>query len=252
MISYRNFIEFEKGTFPLIISVPHGGTLDCEGISKRKNGIQGIDKRTIELARDLISSVKNISRIKTSIERKPSYFFSKVPRSRIDLNRKESEAYNPDSLLGREIYRFYHDKINSQILENIKLFNYSLLIDIHGFEKNQRPQGFRDVELILGTNNLDSFFPQTIPKKEWQNNLRGMIIKKFLELDISIAPGHPRRSEYVLTGGFITQQYGASKIPNSQAIQIEFSDRIRLFDKDLKNTVINALTEVILHEILKY
>lgn len=249
MIPYRDFVEFEKGTLPLIISVPHGGKLVCESIPKRKKGIHGIDGRTIELARDLISSIRNVSRINMSIEQNPSYIISNVQRSKIDLNRKASEAYNPDSLKGREIYRFYHDKINSQVLENIKLFNYSLLIDIHGFEKNKRPPGYRDVEIILGTNNLESFFNNPIPKKEWGNTLRGKIIENFLNLGIPIAPGHPRRNEYVLTGGFITQRYGASKIPNAQALQIEFSDTIRLFDDKLRSLVLRTLAQTIFKKI---
>lgn len=71
-----------------------------------------------------------------------------------------------------------------------------------------------------------------------------------MNLDIPIAPGRLRRKEYVLTGGYIIKQYGSSKIPGSQSIQIEFSDRIRLYDGDLKRKVLEALSEVLLDEIL--
>ncbi len=252
MKTYKNFIKFEKGTFPMVISVPHGGTSDCEIIPKRLNGIHGIDKNTIELAQDLILYIKQISKNLSFIEKKPSCIISKVQRNKIDLNRKKSEAYNHNSFLGKEIYRFYHYKIKDLISENLRLFNYSMLLDIHGFEKDNRPTGFRDVELILGTNNLESFYSKSVPKKNWGNNIRGKIIQRFLELGIPIAPGHPRRKEYVLTGGFITQQYGASKCPNSQAIQIEFSDRIRLFDKKLRTQVLRILAEIFYKEILKF
>ena len=123
-----------------------------------------------------------------------------------------------------------------------------MLIDIHGFEKDKRPKGFRDVELILGTNNLESLYPNSIPKKDWGKNLRGKIVKEFNNLNIAIAPGHHLRREFVLTGGYITAKYGASHIKNSQTIQIEFSDKIRLYDKELKKIVLSTLAELIYKE----
>ncbi|MEJ2294177.1 MAG: hypothetical protein P8Y23_05355, partial [Candidatus Lokiarchaeota archaeon] len=71
------------------------------------------------------------------------------------------------------------------------------------------------------------------------------IISKFLDLDIPIAPGHQRRREYVLSGGYITKKYGASQLKNSKSIQIEFSDRIRIYDGDLKSKVLKSLAEII-------
>ena len=149
----------------------------------------------------------------------------------------------------RDIYQCYHEKLRNIIKENIKIFNRSIIIDIHGFEKHKRPPGYRDVELILGTNNLNSLFNHAVPRRDWDKNIRGNIIKKFLDISIPIAPGHPRRKEYVLTGGFITQKYGAAQIPKSQAIQIEFSDRIRFHDEDLKKLVLTSLAEVLIDEL---
>ncbi len=246
-----NLIRFERGTIPLIISVPHGGKLECESIPERVKGVLGIDKSTIKLAQNLISHIKKISKLHTSIEKSPSYIISHIRRSKIDLNRKEGEAFNTSSTLAKDLYQLYHKTLKSLILENLRSFNQSLLIDIHGFEKKNRPSGFRDVELIFGTNNLESFYSETLPKKSLDSNLRGNLINKFLELNIPIAPGHPKRKEYVLTGGYITKQYGASHIPKSKAIQIEFSDRVRLFDKDLRNVVLLTLAEIFFKEVTK-
>jgi len=238
MTDLENYVRYKKGVIPLIISVPHGGPLECETLPKRESGILGIDKGTIELAEGLIASTNN-----------PSYVISNVRRNKIDMNREESKAYPKGSTLAKEIYQFYHSKIRELIDNNIVTFNRSLLIDIHGFEKSKRPQGYRDVELILGTENLNSLFSTPVPKKDRDKNIRGKLLNKFLELNIPIAPGHPRRKEYVLTGGYITQQYGASQIEKSQAIQIEFSDRIRLYDKDLKNLVLSTLIDIFSKEI---
>jgi len=243
VVDIKDYIEYYRGSIPLIISVPHGGTTICDNIPRRTNGILGIDKDTIKLACELIEMIKNIFKFKT-----PSYIISKIHRAKIDFNRSSYEAFDQESELAKEIYHFYHNKIEELILYNLETFNYSMLIDIHGFEKDKRPKGFRDVELILGTNNLESLYPNSIPKRDWGKNLRGKIVKEFNILNIAIAPGHHLRREFVLTGGYITTKYGASKIKNSQTIQIEFSDKIRLYDKELRNIVLSTLAELLYNE----
>jgi len=249
MKNIENFIIYHKGDIPLIISVPHGGTLKVKRIPFRSNGITGIDKKTKELALILIKKVKEFYRIRNLKNESPSYIISNVHRSKIDLNRIESEAYNKDSEVAKEIYRFYHEKIKELINYNLEHFKTSLLIDIHGFEKDKRPKGFRDVDLILGSNNLKTILGNNVPRRFWKQNIRGRIIKKYLNLNISIAPEHPLRREYILTGGYITKKYGASKIYNSRTLQIEFSDKIRLYDDKLKEIVLSTLVEALCDEI---
>jgi N-formylglutamate amidohydrolase len=250
-LEIEKYIKFERGSLPLIISVPHGGTLEIKGIPNRSQGVLGIDKATIELAQELNSLLKNISPKYFSTPQTPSTIISKIRRKQIDLNREQSEAYSPDSNLAEKFYLFYHDKIKELILENINKFDNSILLDLHGFEKDKRPQGYRDVEIILGTNNLASFFSEPVSVKNRANNLRGNIIKKFIDLDIPIAPGHPRRKEYVLMGGYITRKYGASELEKSQVMQIEISDRIRIYDKELRNRVLESLADILLSHISK-
>lgn len=237
------FIEHKKGKLPIIISVPHGGTLRVDSIPDRPKGILGTDKATIPLAKAIISYIKQMSNVE------PSYVISKVHRCKIDLNRNESESYPINSQIAKKIYQLYHKKILEIIKHNLESFDYSLLIDIHGFEKDKRPKGYMDVELVLGTNNLSSLSSELVPVIKRESNIRGKIIKKFLELNIPIAPIHPHGKEYILTGGYIIQQYGAAKIPKSQAIQIEFSDNIRINNPPLKYKVLKALSEVLLSEI---
>ncbi|MFW9998529.1 MAG: hypothetical protein ACFE9Q_01330 [Candidatus Hodarchaeota archaeon] len=249
MFEIREYIECEEGNIPLIISVPHGGILECNSIPERNEGVLGIDKGTIEFSKDLIELINQKFKSEVFNEKIPLLIFSKVRRSKIDFNRVETEAYNQTSFLARDIYNYYHYKIIEWIQNNLKRFNCSLLIDIHGFEKDKRPSGFRDVDVILGTNNLESLFHEPVRKREWENNIRGKIIQSFLELDIPIAPGHPRRREYVLKGGYITRTYGAFNIPKSQAVQIEISDKIRLHDKELKEKVTEIFANIFFEDM---
>jgi N-formylglutamate amidohydrolase len=248
MLSLKKCVKFRKGTIPLILSVPHGGILECEEIPIRQNGVLGIDKGTIELGERLVKYMKKTSNSSRFKKRVPTIIISKVHRNRIDLNREEREAYVVGSSLAKAIYSHYHNIIKETIIDNIKIFNNSLLIDIHGFETKDRPKGFRDVDLILGTNNLTSFFSNPVPKKFWRNTIRGKIIKRFLKLGVLIAPGHPRRREYVLKGGYIVQNYGYSNITKSRTIQIEFSERIRLLNTKLRKLVLKNLAEMLMDE----
>ncbi|MCP4760198.1 MAG: N-formylglutamate amidohydrolase [archaeon] len=252
MINIEDYIKYENGTVPLVFSVSHGGLLECDSIPKRSSGIRGVDRNTIGLTNRLITCIETIAVNKDYTDIKPSYIISYLRRSKIDLNRPKTEAYENNSAIAGEIYDYYHEKLEEIIFNNISRFHHSLLIDIHGFESNKRPQGYRDVDIILGTNNLQSLFSTPIPKRDWNKNIRGRIIEKCLEMDISVAPGHQRRDEYVLKGGFTTLTYGASKIQHSQAIQIEFSDKIRYQDKNLKKKIISLLAEVLFNEILEY
>ncbi|MFX0080529.1 MAG: hypothetical protein ACFE94_02150 [Candidatus Hodarchaeota archaeon] len=249
MLDLFNYIEWQQGNIPLILSVPHGGTLECENIPKRTSGVLGIDGETIEIAKILIALIQTFFKQQYSQFNTPSYIISKVRRSKIDLNREESEAYVQGSNIAKQIYNFYHKKIEEFVLDNLKIYERSLIIDLHGFEKANRPPGFRDVDIVLGTNNLESFYSEKIPKKDWGKNIRGRIVEKFLELSIPIAPSHPKRGEYVLTGGYITKKYGASLIPNSQALQIEISDRIRVQDGELRKVVLNALAKILFEDL---
>ncbi|MHA1194055.1 MAG: hypothetical protein ACTSP9_17500 [Promethearchaeota archaeon] len=254
MHEFTKYVKYYQGNLPLIISVPHGGKSKIEEIPERKRGIRGIDKNTIEIAIELIEQIKKICNLQKNGPNGPKipcFVFSLVSRSIIDLNREKSTAFVNTSKLANEIYRFYHSKVEEYIHLNLEKFNRSLLIDIHGFESDKRPPGYRDVELILGTNNLKTLFPEPIPKKEHGKNVRGKIVKRFNKIGIQIAPGHHLRREYVLTGGYITKKYGATNIKNSQSIQIEFSDKIRIHDKDLRSRVLFNLAEIIIHELEK-
>ena len=46
MVILEDYMIYDTGNIPLIISVPHGGTLKIKNIPIRTKGILGIDKET--------------------------------------------------------------------------------------------------------------------------------------------------------------------------------------------------------------
>ncbi|MFO8018977.1 MAG: N-formylglutamate amidohydrolase [Promethearchaeia archaeon] len=239
---YKDYFKYQYGDLPIILSVPHGGVQRVKDIPKRENGILGIDKGTIDLTFTLIKYIRTASSQQFGTPKIPSYVISYVHRNRIDFNRGEYKAFQRDSQLAEKLYGFYHQKLQEYTNRNIKKYGTSYLIDIHGFEKDKRPSGFRDVDIVLGTLNLKSLFQRRIPKKDRDKNIRGRVIKECLEEKIAVAPSRPRRKEYVLKGGYITQQYGAKTIKDSRAMQIELSDAVRLYNDTLSAKVMQILS----------
>ena len=243
MLDLEKYIPTQRGNIPLILSVPHGGTITLDILPDRTKGVLGTDKATINLTKELINHIEKRNSGKTC------FIMSKIHRSKVDLNRSPVHAFPKDSELSKKVYEYFHSNLKELIEYNIQNFKRSLLIDIHGFEKDKRPPNFRDVDIILGTNNLKSLYSHSVPKKNWDKNIRGKLIKELLTLDLEIAPGHPKRKEYVLKGGYITKKYGASSIGRSQAMQIEFSDDIRLYKPGLRNKVLQVISSVLLDEM---
>ncbi len=242
----NEFIICRRGNIPLILSVPHGGINKFEDILlERKYGIKGTDKNTIKIALKLKESIKNYSQEKFKTQITPSLIFSDVHRSRIDFNRPPNEAYPVDSKLSKKIYNNFHENLKKLLFYNYQNWKISYLIDIHGFEKSKRPAGFMDVEIVIGTKNLQTIFPEGQPKNENHKNIRNLIIEELHKNNIFAAPVWPRQKEYVLTGGYITQKYGAENYNFSKSMQIEFSDEIRFKNKNLCLKVIRILSKTL-------
>ena len=129
MGNYRRYFELGIGNVPVILSCPHGGFKKPVQIPDR-NAATLSDRNTLFLARRIsyLLKTKNI---------KIYYLFSKIHRSKIDLNRPPGSgvAFDQKSSEAREIHYFFHDKIKSLAKECVSLYNRCLFIDFHGFTK---------------------------------------------------------------------------------------------------------------------
>jgi N-formylglutamate amidohydrolase len=248
MNDFEYYISYSRGNFPVIISIPHGGEYLLNSIPTRNNGILGIDKNTIEIGLMLAQRFKELSQMGTKVICEPSIIISKIHRSKIDFNREKDQAYEASSALASKFYLFYHNKLLQFIHSNLNLYGTSFLIDIHGFEKSKRPAGYREVDLVIGTNNLKSLFPVEPPKRLWGKNIRGKLINNLLAQSILIAPSHRLRREYILTGGYITQKFGASEITGSHSMQLELSDDVRLKNENLRIKIVDTIASTLLEK----
>jgi len=121
------YTEVQYGNMPLIISVPHGGTVAPSSIPDRTcPGITTVtDSYTIELA-NAIDSV-----CKADYGFQPFLVISYLKRTKLDQNRDFAEA----TCSNNAIYSFwknYHESIDTCISKIVARYPQCLFIDLHG------------------------------------------------------------------------------------------------------------------------
>jgi N-formylglutamate amidohydrolase len=124
--SKSSFLTFQKGTLPLVISVPHGGYNKPTSIPDRKrNGsLLLADTYTKEIALEISRHIENY------YNKKPYIVASNISRRKVDMNRSIDEGAETDR--ARAIWREYHKHLEGSIESVRKHYKYGLVVDIHG------------------------------------------------------------------------------------------------------------------------
>ena len=128
-----DLVAAEKGTLPVILSAPHGGTKDVPGVSPRKGTglpvggsgfFTGRDNGTEELAHALAAAVAK----KTG--QKPYLVVARFHRKFIDANRPPEIAYEDPK--AKPTYDAYRQTLAAYCREVKKVYGRGLLLDLHG------------------------------------------------------------------------------------------------------------------------
>lgn len=119
----KSFVESIEGNIPLIISVPHGGSLSPSLIKNREHGCFKKDRNTIEIAKEFQAKMLERGLV-------PYFVIMKLHRRKIDVNRGSREGASDENSLAA--YKEYHKKL-MRFRKNIKKkFGGGVLIDLHG------------------------------------------------------------------------------------------------------------------------
>jgi hypothetical protein len=120
------YVDFETGNIPLIISVPHGGTLRPTEIADRtcNDAVNVLDEFTIELAQAIMTEFT-----KTGLT--PYLIINKMHRSKMDANRNRNDATCGDSN-AQAVWDLFHGQIQNSISAINTKFQRGLFIDLHG------------------------------------------------------------------------------------------------------------------------
>ena len=213
--------------FPLIISIPHSGdNYSTDFLTKSSLSLEELKKSEDMFVDDLW---------KFSVEGGFCYIKSLIPRIYVDLNRhpleldptmisskipkfKQSKSLKVLSGIGvipkvsaygnniyadhlsrsevvnRLLYHYFpYHKVLKNLIKLLKLkFENILILDCHSMPSDSLPQKFNKVDIILGNN-----FGLSTSKKIFNN-----VKENFENL------GFCTESNFLYTGGFITQYYG--------------------------------------------
>ncbi|MFX0090758.1 MAG: N-formylglutamate amidohydrolase [Candidatus Hodarchaeota archaeon] len=223
----RQALTFNCGSFPVVLSSPHGGTTRPSNIPDRFGGLK-IEEKHVNMI---------LQKICTLLPSSPSYIYSKISRFKVDFNRSflSEEAYNEKSALIARIHAKYH-LILRYLINTIPPEEYGLLLDLHGFDSKKNSSEARKADLILGTS-----FNSTLIERNGSYWGKKELINNLSEAGFSVFPPSIDKAEYgPLSGGMIVRTF--TDFPNISAIQLEISDKVR-HDKDQRTELAHALAE---------
>lgn len=262
------YVEYRAGNLPIIISVPHGGTLEPSSIPDLScNGTPSgfIDSYTKEIAEGLYATFFQ----ETGCY--PHIIFNLLHKKKFQANGNLHDAACGNPTVEEAWYN-YHDFIDAAKTQVIQDYNRGLFLDIHGhahtIERIELGYLLSKSELQLSDSilNTNTYVEESSIRKLVSDNvqnythselLRGqysfgtlMDLKGFPSVP-SFSDPFPQGSEPYFTGGYNTQRHG-SRDNNGEidAIQIEFNQDIR-FDPGMRALLIDSLISSI-NEYINY
>jgi hypothetical protein len=123
-----NFIEYQVGTLPLVISVPHGGNLDPSSIPNRtcNDPVYATDEFTIETALEIKNKLFELTGCY------PHLIISHLKRSKLDPNRNLADGACSNSE-AETAWKEFHDFITNARNTANQQNNYkTFFVDLHG------------------------------------------------------------------------------------------------------------------------
>ena len=215
-ITPTDLVTFQRGTLPIIISAPHGGSVRVPGSKDRtaKGAVTVRDVNTAEMA--LLAA----QRITDRLGGKPYIVVAQFSRKDADANRTEAEGTENDAARGQ--HRAYHRALEAAVKECREKFGDALLIDLHGQVK--RPDA-----LVRGTRNAKAVTALTTRHGHealtGPDSLFGQLkAKGYTIIPDADGPEEGAGKETFFDGGYIVAHYGsdpANTPPGIDAIQIE-------------------------------
>ncbi len=238
----EKYVEYKRGDCPVIITVPHGGTLVDSKFKVRNSGncpdpdlANDLDYMTAELASLIHDSFFKQFKLH------PYIVTSLIKRDHIDVNRKKSYAIPAGDDDLAMIYDYYHECISKAVKEISTVYGHGLLLDIHGQSHSDYIElGYllsysdllaKDAELNSGayssSSSIRRLFEINKGNISFADLLRGEhsfgaeLNGNGLDCCPSPAIPSPVNSSY-FNGGYTTKTYGSLNGGAVDAIQMEF------------------------------
>jgi len=227
----NGYVEYITGDLPLIITVPHGGSLTPPEIADRKTGIDARDLYTDDLAAQIVDVFVERT------GRRPHLIINHLHRRKLDANRDSTEATDGDSL-SAQAWREFHGFIDNARALVAKKHGSGLLLDIHGHSHTLRrlelgyllePNTLARPDSSIGNDVIDGSSVRALARRRGlrpadvlrgAGSLGAFIQKNGYDAVPSPAIPHPGNAPY-FAGGYITERHGSRSGGRIDAIQIE-------------------------------
>lgn len=251
--SYLNdtkYVEYLPGTLPIIITVPHGGSLMPKDIPNRdcKGCVYVKDLNTQELGRSIREEFFN----KTGFY--PHVVINLLNRKKFDANRDIEDAADGNPIV-EKAWADFHQFIDVAKAKISKDYKRGLLLDIHGHaHKLQRLElGYllnkKTLQLSDSILNTDKFLnrssirglvndnPQNLSHSELlrgENSLGSLFVRNGVLSVPSSKNPFPLNNEKFFSSGYNVQHHGSSKGGNIDAVLVECHRGVRNSSKKRK------------------
>jgi hypothetical protein len=120
----NNYVEYNGGDLPVVVSVPHGGALAPATIPDR-TGTTVTDLNTIELGRAIVDAFRSRT------GRAPHLVICQLRRTKLDANREVSDAAQGNAAAS-QAWTEYHGFIEMAAAEVVRRHGRGIYIDLHG------------------------------------------------------------------------------------------------------------------------
>ena len=121
----RDFVEFQPGELPLVLTAPHGGRQKPADLPDRRDGVLTMDANTQELARAVANAIA------AHTGARPHLVICHLHRSKLDANRELSEAAQ-NNPAASQAWQEYHAFIEQACHTAVNRHGWAFLLDLHG------------------------------------------------------------------------------------------------------------------------
>jgi N-formylglutamate amidohydrolase len=217
----EDFLTVQKGTLPIIISTPHGGTKPVPDVPERVGkGLTNFytirDEWTIELTEKFVAELEKV------LDGKPWVVIARFERKYLDVNRSPAEGYESEK--AKPYYDAYHNALADACKAVKSKFGRGLLLDIHG-------NAVHPNAICRGTLNLKTV--ALLKEREGMPAVRGKnsVLGRMEKLGYKVLPSgdsdEKTREEPRYSGGHIVSTHGSHTSAGIDAMQLEFGTAYR-------------------------
>lgn len=238
----EDFVTTQKGTLPIVVSVPHGGRLLVPDVPERLGkGIANFatvqDSNTSELAEVFAAELEK------KLKGKPWLVVARFDRKYLDVNRAPEEGY--ESVKAKPYYDAYHEALSAACKAIKTQFGRGLLLDLHG-------QAEYPDTICRGTQNgktvtvlRDRFGWFAINGKR---GLLGVLERGGYDIRPACTADEKAKEVPKFAGGYIVATYGSHTGYAIDAVQLEFGSTFRQKDRYAKTARDLADAVAIFHD----